>query len=303
MKAAATLITMVSLLFGAQTMVIHRSNGTTLEMKTTDVDSITFRETSGGGGGDSQYHLHTGINASTFWAGEGASGDNHNISNVPSAWDNQWGDNFGVEDYPQLERDSDFIPTDWRYKKIENPYYFALPYNDLGSVVYDGKNANSVASQNSSYSAQWNSDYGRTIVTTSDMVNITDWDVRKASTSRIPWRDEEDWGGKSMVKAKWIRIRHKGGSWVYAQWADAGPYYYDDADYVFGTAKPANMRLSTDDPYAGIDLSPSVMLALGVELGEWGANIENVDWQFVDAADVPEGPWKRYISSNATNWQ
>ncbi len=64
-----------------------------------------------------------------------------------------------------------------------------------------------------------------------------------------------------------------------------------------------NQSLSTDDPYAGIDLSPSVMLRLGVTLGEWGANVDNIDWQFVDFKDVPEGPWKRYLSNNSTGWE
>ena len=145
-------------------------------------------------------------------------------------------------------------------------------------------------------------DYGEAVFTSE--THTVAYDTRKSSTDRIPWKNSENWDGKSMVKARWIRVRWNGGPWVYAQWADAGPYFYDDADYVFGdgSTKAANMEHRVDDPYAGIDLSPSVMKKLGVNIGSEGDQADNIDWQFVNFEDVPDGPWKKYISSNEVNW-
>jgi len=240
--------------------------------------------------------VHTGITASTFWVGEHGSDDNFNISNVGSAWDSHWGDNFGLEDAPNISRDGEFIPTSGSFKKKENPFYFALPYNDYDNVAYDGSDCNAVVGKSSSFKKVYDADYGRDIVTTSAMSGS-----RKSSTSKIPWKSDENWSGKSMVKARWIKISW-GGKTCYAQWGDAGPYYYDDYDYVFGSAEPMNQQVAKDSPNAGIDLSPSVMLYLGVKMWPTGAEAKDVSWQFVSADKVPDGPWKKHISTNATNW-
>ncbi len=261
------------------------------------------------------YHLHSNIMASTFWAGEGKSADNHDISNVPSAWDNTWGDKFGVEDWPGLNRDSDFIPTDNRYGSTENPYYFALPYNDFSTLVADmddnqyGHVLQNVANLNSAYSYEPSPyDASRNVVVYSSMITYGGTQ-RKPSIQQIPWKAEfssSSNGGRSIVKGRWIRVRFNGGAWVYAQWMDAGPYHYDDYEYIFGTARPRNEQGANTavGPWAGIDLSPSVWLKMGKqtwELGNSGLN-DYVDWQFVDYADVPSGPWKKHESDNLTNW-
>ncbi|ERP38770.1 carboxypeptidase-like regulatory domain-containing protein [Chitinivibrio alkaliphilus] len=261
----------------------------------------------------SQFHLHQGIMASTFWVGQGAGDDNHHISNVPSAWDTEWGDNFGLEDAPQIPRDGDFIPQDARFTGRENPYYIALPYNDYDSVVFDGSNPqhmDAVASLQSEYYHAHNKWLGRQSVFTRAMAPIFDtdeWALRKESAHAIPWKEAENWSGKSMVKGRWVRIRYQGGEWVYAQWLDAGPYHYDDTAYVFGSARPRNEEGSGMDvsPYAGIDISPSVWLKMGVEqdfFDQWGGINDTVDWQFVREEDVPPGPWKHHVSDNKTNW-
>src|SRR5437773_4667402 len=73
------------------------------------------------------YPLHHDITATEFWVGEPASADNANISNAESAWDDQWQKHFGGFDDPK-HRDGDnpkgFVPK-------ENPFYFALPYDDF----------------------------------------------------------------------------------------------------------------------------------------------------------------------------
>jgi len=285
-----------SLLFAAPSMTIHKAGGTVVTLSTDEIDSITFDL----GSSPSTYPIHTGINASTFWVGEHGSDDNFNISNVGSAWDSHWGDNFGLEDGPTISRDANYIPTSSAFKKKENPFYVALPYNDFQNVVYDGSNPSAVVSKKAEYSQVYNADYGREVVVTSAVATV-DYVTRKKSISSIYWKDSEKWTGKSMVKGRWVKISYNGKT-TYAQWADAGPYYYDDADYVFGTSKPMIQQIGSDSPNAGIDLSPSAMLSLGVTLTSYGANLTNVSWQFVDFANVPDGPWKKYISSNATNW-
>ena len=59
----------------------------------------------------SMYPLHKDITVTIFWVGEGASEENEFISNEASAWDD----------------------TCAEHAKNENPFYFALPYNDFNS--------------------------------------------------------------------------------------------------------------------------------------------------------------------------
>ncbi|HEX2949133.1 MAG TPA: hypothetical protein VHV83_06145 [Armatimonadota bacterium] len=117
---------------------------------------------------------------------------------------------------------------------------------------------------------------------------------RKANAQRvIPWAGEKQWGEReSMCKNQWVRIS-KGDKVVYAQWEDSGPFIYDDIDYVFGTAEPLNQQ----NQHAGIDLSPAVHNYLGLH------GLDRVDWQFVPASSVPDGPWKTIITSSQITWE
>ena len=65
--------------------------------------------------------------ATVFWAGEGATDENGFISNTESAWDEEWKQHFGGEDHPECREG--FSPCGFTPK--ENPFYVALPYNDL----------------------------------------------------------------------------------------------------------------------------------------------------------------------------
>jgi hypothetical protein len=71
--------------------------------------------------------LHGNITTTIFWAGELADASNNFISNSESAWDQHWGDHFGGYDDP--DHRSGYNPAAFAPK--ENPFYFALPYNDL----------------------------------------------------------------------------------------------------------------------------------------------------------------------------
>lgn len=70
---------------------------------------------------------HQNIITTVFWAGEPADSDNGDISNTVSAWDENWQAHYGGVDDP-LHR-SAYRPAGFTPK--ENPFYVALPYNDI----------------------------------------------------------------------------------------------------------------------------------------------------------------------------
>ncbi len=73
--------------------------------------------------------LHTNIITTIFWAGETADASNAYISNVPSAWDEKWEQHYGGYDNPNSR--NGYAPAG--FTPLENPFYFALPYNDYDS--------------------------------------------------------------------------------------------------------------------------------------------------------------------------
>lgn len=148
---------------------------------------------------ESGYPVHKNISVTFFWAGEEAGADNHDISNLPSAWDEEWVRHFGGVDDPR-KRTADYFPA--KFMPKENPFYFALPYNDFDG---NGKRKKEVAS-------------------------LVPW-VKTVSAATK--------GETSILKNQWIRIM-KGEKAAYAQWEDVGPFKEDDAAYVFGAAQPAS---------------------------------------------------------------
>jgi hypothetical protein len=92
-------------------------------------------------------------------------------------------------------------------------------------------------------------------------------------------------GAKSAFKDCWVEVRANGKSCL-CQWEDVGPWYADDARYVFEGARPK----AEAEGKAGIDLSPAVRDYLKLS----GKDL--VDWCFVSAAKVPAGPWKQVIT-------
>src|SRR5581483_10727908 len=158
---------------------------------------------------------------------EPADGDNGNISNVESAFDSSWQNHYGGVDDPANRLGPDFFPAGFTPK--ENPYYFALPYNDADSKGN-----------------------------------------RKASAVNCPLYGLEKTSDYSWCKNSWIAITHNDKT-AYAQWEDSGPFGEDDTAYVFGTAAPANTKLSA----AGLDVSPAVKDYLGL------SDVDNCSWSFV----------------------
>jgi hypothetical protein len=172
------------------------------------------------------YPWKLGIVTTTFWVGETAS-KNNPVHNFSSSWDKEWHRTFGGFDNPdpsarrQLPEGGTiaaaFVPQG-------NPFYFALPYND----VERGKHKPEARA-------------------------VVPW------FSQVFEQE-----GKSVLKDRWIAIRKNlpnGTSRVaYAQWSDCGPFRTDHHQYVFGEEKPRwNLNKG-----AGLDVSPAVRDYLGM---------------------------------------
>lgn len=139
---------------------------------------------------------------------------------------------------------------DFKPKKFtprQNPFYVALPFND-----------------------------------------VTRGTTKPESKRAIPWfREAFEREGKSVVKGRWIAIRHNGRI-AYAQWEDCGPFRTDHWQYVFGNQRPSpNLNQG-----AGLDVSPAVRDYLGMK----GKDV--CDWKFVEFSEVPPGPWAKYGDNN-----
>ncbi len=149
-----------------------------------------------------KYPWKRNIVATIFWVGELPT-QNNPVPNTASSWDTKWQESFGGYDDPNpAARDWDFTPKAFTPK--QNPFYIALPYNDLEG-------------------------WRRT---------------KPSAQKIIPWYKERYNGyGRTVIKGTWLAIRH-GTKVCYAQWEDVGPFNTDDWEYVFGDARPANTKNS-----------------------------------------------------------
>jgi hypothetical protein len=128
--------------------------------------------------------------------------------------------------------------------------------------------------------------------------------------ARIPWH-VRNIRGRSEIKNRWVEVTRMVGEQTlraYGQIEDVGPSdkrsatKVSDPDYVFGPAghdpsapilvKPRN----TFGLRAGIDLSRRLARALHIR------GSATVSWRFVDAADVPKGPWTKVVTRSPPNW-
>ncbi len=193
------------------------------------------------------YPWKTHVTCTIFWIGEQPTARNP-TPNCKSSWDQNWSANFGGYDDPDpTNRIANHSTGEFRPKNFTpklNPFYIALPYND-----------------------------------------VLGWASHKPEASRvIPWfarmRPEP---GKTVCKGRWVQI-YNGSRSCYGQWEDCGPWVTDDWEFVFGNKPPK----TTQNGAAGIDLSPSIRDYLGLKSGQ------KVHWRFVEAGQVPYGPWKKY---------
>jgi hypothetical protein len=184
--------------------------------------------------------VHTAITATLFWIGEPADDSNKQISNVPTAWDEDTILRYGGADgttkpdglATDVPRDKNGIVTG--FKPLFNPYYFALPATEYGN---DGQ-------------------------------------VVEQARLRSPWAEEPIADGYSRFKGRWIKVT-SGSKVIYAQWLDVGPNEEQDYDYVFGdgSQRPKN----TFGLKAGLDLSPAAAITLGFNDGSKQVSWQFVD--------------------------
>ncbi len=193
------------------------------------------------------YPWKTLVTCTVFWIGELPT-DRNPTPNTKSSWDQEWSKNFGGYDDPDpAKRIANYATGEFRPKAFVpklNPFYVALPYND-----------------------------------------VLGYGAHKPEASRvIPWfaKMRPD-PGKTVCKGRWLQI-YNGSRSCYAQWEDCGPWVTDDWEFVFGTKPPKTRQNGS----AGIDISPSVRDYLNLRSGL------KVHWRFVEASQVPYGPWKKY---------
>jgi len=147
------------------------------------------------------YPWKTYVTATIFWCGEQPTARNP-TPNCKSSWDTKWAINFGGYDDPDPKnRIANHATGDFRPKGFIpklNPFYIALPYNDVKS---------------------WNAH-------------------KPEASKVIPWFSRiNPKPGKTVLKGRWVQIFIDKRS-CYAQWEDCGPWVTDDWEYVFGKKKP-----------------------------------------------------------------
>lgn len=118
--------------------------------------------------------------------------------------------------------------------------------------------------------------------------DVTRGTTKPESRKAIPWfKQAFERPGKSVCKGRWVAIK-RGSRICYAQWEDCGPFRTDHWQYVFGNERP----LPNLNQGAGLDVSPAVRDYLGMG----GKDV--CDWKFVEARDVPPGPWSKFGDNN-----
>ncbi len=194
--------------------------------------------------GTGRYPWRTNIVTTVFWIGEEPT-ENNPVPNTRSSWDINWVRNYGGVDSPEPASRKNYIPL--AFTPRENPFYCALPYNDVTQER-----------------------------TKPEVPLVVPWFKTAFSQER-----------RSICKGRWIAIR-KGTRICYAQWEDCGPFRTDHWQYVFGNERPKpNLNHG-----AGLDVSPAIRDFL--QLG----STDVTDWQFVEVADVPPGPWRALGANN-----
>jgi hypothetical protein len=79
-------------------------------------------------GGPGRYPWKVGIVTTIFWIGERPSGNNP-VANDRSSWDRNWYYSYGGYDNPEPGNRRNYIPLS--FVPRQNPFYVALPYNDV----------------------------------------------------------------------------------------------------------------------------------------------------------------------------
>jgi hypothetical protein len=227
---------------------------------TTSPSTTTTTTTSSPTPTGSSYPIHTNITATVFWVGEPV-GDGSTENNAISAYDDDWEKDYGGYDNYAYFRTSPFFPS---FTPHENPFYLDFPYDDINN-----KQAHA------------------------DRTTVVPWASQFAQQLAGP-------APFSLMKNHWVRLWRTdsaGTHTCYGQIEDAGPYTYDDENYVFGSndARPASRQADN----AGLDVSPGLRDCLHFD--SLNGDDDKVDWQFVNATSVPAGPWTIVITTSQVN--
>jgi hypothetical protein len=75
-----------------------------------------------------RYPWKNGIVTTTFWIGEQPT-KNNPVPNHASSWDDRWAERFGGLDDPDRANRANYLPV--KFVPAQNPFYVALPYNDV----------------------------------------------------------------------------------------------------------------------------------------------------------------------------
>ena len=79
-------------------------------------------------GNSRSYPWKNNIVTTVFWVGEQPT-QNNPVPNCKSSWDVKWAQNFGGYDNPDPRERRGYLPA--RFIPRQNPFYVALPYNDV----------------------------------------------------------------------------------------------------------------------------------------------------------------------------
>jgi len=215
-----------------------------------------------------RYPLHTGIVATTFWVGEIFDPHSPDGSQVISTYDARWmlhyGGCDGVVTAGRCETERRVAANGFfptRMTPRENPFYLDLPFDDVNNAAAFSQRA-----------------------------------------QLIPWANDPGYAGHahdpafSYMKNRWVKLMRDGRT-CYGQIEDAGPGAYDDYRYVFGTdnRRPASRLYNA----AGLDVSPALTGCLNFT--ELNGDDNRVAWQFVNAVNVPRGPWTRLVTTQGVS--
>ncbi len=90
------------------------------------------------------------IVTTTFWIGERPT-KNNPVPNHISAWDSKWAKNYGGTDAPDRSERANYIPV--AFTPRQNPFYVALPYNDVTNNGHKAEAAKVIPWFKSAYEA------------------------------------------------------------------------------------------------------------------------------------------------------
>ena len=148
-----------------------------------------------------KYPWHLGTTATIFWVGEKPTPRNPTPNNK-SSWDVNWQKNYGGYDNPDPLARNGYLPKAFTPKL--NPFYIALPYNDVISHRAHKPEASKV----------------------------------------IPWfKRYNPSPGKTVCRGRWVEMA-RNGKVCYAQWEDCGPFSTTNWEFVFKNKKPKNEKNS-----------------------------------------------------------